>query len=180
MTHFSPFWGNFFKDLFIWLIIGWQDCILGWVSDKYSYLLKTCCNYIFQVLVIFGHFRKVVTFALETYEKIKIWLIQEQWIYFEIRNSQIFRITNIMTSWLSANLLKKYTFTCWLLVCILFEVNQRFLSIHSFHAGSHAPTNNFKPSSSEENIIKSCIFKSNYFFWQYFSDVEIVLNTFKK
>ena len=35
---FSPFWGNFFRDLLICLIIVWQFCILGWVSDKYSYL----------------------------------------------------------------------------------------------------------------------------------------------
>ena len=34
---FSPFWHNFFKDLLIWLIIGWQIGILGWVSYKYSY-----------------------------------------------------------------------------------------------------------------------------------------------
>ena len=44
----SPFWGNFFKDLLSWLIC-WQDCILGWLSDKYFYLLKLCCHYIFQV-----------------------------------------------------------------------------------------------------------------------------------
>ena len=49
---FSPFWGNVFKDLLIWFIIGWQVCILGWVSDKYSYLLKPCCNYIFQVSIL--------------------------------------------------------------------------------------------------------------------------------
>ena len=49
---FSPFWANFFKDLLIWLIIVWQVCILGWVSDKYSYLLKPCCNYIFQVSIL--------------------------------------------------------------------------------------------------------------------------------
>ena len=48
---FSPFWGNFFKNLFIWLIIGWQVCILGWEYDKYSYLLKPCCNYIFRVSI---------------------------------------------------------------------------------------------------------------------------------
>ena len=63
---FSPFRGNFFKNLLIWLIIGWQACILGCVSDKYSYLLKLCCNYIFQVSIIFGHF------ALETSGKNQI------------------------------------------------------------------------------------------------------------
>ena len=42
---FSPFWGNFLKDLFIWLITGWQVCILGRESDKYSYLLKPCKLY---------------------------------------------------------------------------------------------------------------------------------------
>ena len=63
---FSPFWDNFFKDLLIWLIIGWEVCILGWLSDKYSYLLKSCCNYIFQLSIIFGNFLKVITFALET------------------------------------------------------------------------------------------------------------------
>ena len=49
---FSPFWGNFFKDLLVWLIIGWQVCIIGWESDKYSFLLKPCCNYIFQVSIL--------------------------------------------------------------------------------------------------------------------------------
>ena len=49
---FFPFWGNFFKDLLIWLIIVWQVCILGWVSEKYSYSLKTCCSYIFQVSIL--------------------------------------------------------------------------------------------------------------------------------
>ena len=49
---FSPFWGNLFKDLLIWLIIGWQVCILDRVSDKYLYLLKLCCNYIFQVSIL--------------------------------------------------------------------------------------------------------------------------------
>ena len=53
---FSPFWGNFFIDLLIWFNIGWQVCILGWISDKYSYLLKSSCNYFFQVSIIFGHF----------------------------------------------------------------------------------------------------------------------------
>ena len=46
---FSPFWENFFKYLLIWLFIAWKVCILGRVSDKYSYLLKPCCTYIFQV-----------------------------------------------------------------------------------------------------------------------------------
>ena len=49
---FSPFGGNVFKDFPIWLIIGWQVCILDWVSDKYSYLLKPCSNYIFPVSIL--------------------------------------------------------------------------------------------------------------------------------
>ena len=94
----SLFWGNFFKDLLIWLIIVWQVCILGgWISEKYSYLLKPCC-YIFQVPIIFGHFLKVITFALETSGKIQFWFIQERWIYFLVknRNSEIFFSPNIM------------------------------------------------------------------------------------
>ena len=63
---FSLFWGNFFKNLLIWLIIGWHVCILGWVYDKYSYLLKPCSNFIFQVSIIFGNFLKVIAFALKT------------------------------------------------------------------------------------------------------------------
>ena len=35
--------------------------------------------------------------------------------------------------------------------------------------------NDFKSSSPEENITKSCIFESSYFFWWYFWDVEILL-----
>ena len=34
------------------VIIGWEVCILGWVSDKYFYLLKPCCNYIFQISIL--------------------------------------------------------------------------------------------------------------------------------
>ena len=63
----------------------------------------------------------------------------------------------------------------YLLIASLYLI-QRFSSkifIHSFHAGSHALMNDFKSSCPEENITKSCIFKSNYFFWGYFSDVEI-------
>ena len=52
LTRFSPFWGNFFKDLLIWLITVLQVCILGWVSNKYSYLLKTCSKYIFQFSIL--------------------------------------------------------------------------------------------------------------------------------
>ena len=50
---FSPFWVNIFKDFSrIWLIIGWQVCILGLLSAKCSYLLKPCFNYIFQVSIL--------------------------------------------------------------------------------------------------------------------------------
>ena len=83
---FSPFRGNFFKNLLIWLIIGWQVCILGCVSDKYSYLLKLCCNYIFQVSIIFGHF------ALETSGKNQILIYPRTMnvLYVKSRNFQIY------------------------------------------------------------------------------------------
>ena len=55
---FFPFWGNFFKDLLVWLIIVWQVSILGWVSEKYSYFLKTCCSYIFQISILLYQRRK--------------------------------------------------------------------------------------------------------------------------
>ena len=74
-------------------------------------------------------------------------------------------------------LLKKYTRTSQLLVRILFQVNQRFSFIQ---AGSHALMNDFKSSSFGEIITKSCIFESNNFLWRQFSDVDILLNTFKK
>ena len=47
---FYPFWGNFFKDLFIWLIICWQTSIPGWESGKCLYLLKPCCKLYFPSL----------------------------------------------------------------------------------------------------------------------------------
>ena len=69
----------------------------------------------------------------------------------------------------------------YLLVASLHLVRSKSkIFIYLFHASSHALVNDFKSSSSEENITKSCVFESNYFFWRYFSDVEILFNTFKK
>ena len=96
---FSSFWGNFFKDLLIWLIIGWQVCIPGGVSDKYSIY----CN---LVVIIFSKFqqpidifKKSLPLLWKPQGKIKFLFIQEPWIYFPVksRNSQIFYITNIIT-----------------------------------------------------------------------------------
>ena len=129
MTPFLPILGRFFKDLLIWLIIVWQVCILGWISDKYSYLLKPCC-YIFQVPIIFGHFLKVITFALETSGKIQFWFIQERWIYFLVknRNSEIFFSPNIMTF---DKLAQKMYF--YLLVASLYLIRSKSkIFIHSF------------------------------------------------
>ena len=105
---FSSFWGNFFKDLLIWLIIGWQVCIPGGVSDKYSIY----CN---LVVIIFSKFqqpidifKKSLPLLWKPQGKIKFLFIQEPWIYFLVksRNSQIFYISH------STNLLMKYTCTC--------------------------------------------------------------------
>ena len=54
MTPFLPILGQHFQGFFsrIWLIIGWQVCILGLLSAKCSYLLKPCFNYIFQVSIL--------------------------------------------------------------------------------------------------------------------------------
>ena len=54
MTLLLPILGQFFQGAFsrIWLIIGWQVCILGLLSAKCSYLLKIYFNYIFQVSIL--------------------------------------------------------------------------------------------------------------------------------
>ena len=70
MTPFLPILEQFFQGSLS--IISWQVCILDWVSDKYCYLLKPCCNYSFQVSIIFGLLKKVINFALETSGKIQI------------------------------------------------------------------------------------------------------------
>ena len=77
------------------------------------------------------NFKKSLPLLWKPQEKIKFWFIQEPWIYFLVksRNCEIFYITNIMTF---SKFAQKNTFTCYLLVCILFEVNQIFSFIHSF------------------------------------------------
>ena len=54
MTVFLPISGQFFQGFFsrIWLIFGWQVCILGFLFAKCSYLFKPCFSYIFQVPVL--------------------------------------------------------------------------------------------------------------------------------
>ena len=54
MTPFLPILGQLFQGFFsrIWLIIGWQVCILGLLFAKCSYLLKPCFNYTFQVSIL--------------------------------------------------------------------------------------------------------------------------------
>ena len=73
---------------------------------------------------------------------------------------KIFYIINIMTFSKFAQEIYFY-----LLVASLYLIRSKSkIFIHPFHAGSHALMNDFKSSSSEENITKSCIFESNYFF----------------
>ena len=180
----SPFWLIFFKNLPIWLIIGWQVSILDWVSDKHSYLLKPCCHYIFQFSILSistkvmegngNHWTFLKSHCLFSgnLRKNQILIYPRTLNILSCKRAEIFKSFTSLISSLPAISLKKYTFTCWLLVCVLFEVNFSF--IHSFHAGSLALVNDFK-SSSSENVTKSCIFESNYF-----SDVEILLSTLKK
>ena len=54
LTLFLSILWELFQGFFprIWLIIGWQVCILGVLSAKCSYLLKPCFNYIFQVSIL--------------------------------------------------------------------------------------------------------------------------------
>ena len=57
----------------------------------------------------------------------------------------------------------------YLLVASLHLIQSKLNTfIHSFifRAGSHALMNDFKSSSTGENITKSFIFESNYFFWR--------------
>ena len=99
---------------------------------------------------------------LKTREKFKFWFIQKPWIYVLVKswNSQIIYIINIMTFSKFAQEIYFY-----LLVASLYLIRSKSkIFIHPFHAGSHALMNDFKSSSSEENITKSCIFESNYFF----------------
>ena len=100
-------------------------------------------------------------------EKIKRWFIQEPWIYFLAmsRNSQIFFITNIMTFRKFAQEIYFY----WLVASLYLINHSRSKSkifSHSFISCRlpHVLMNDFKWSSSEENIMEICIFEFNYFF----------------
>ena len=101
---FSSFWDNFFKYLLIWLITSWQAGILGWVSDKYLYLLKPCCNYIFQV--------PILSISMKVRERnYDLWaFLKSHYLCFEnLRKNQILiypRTTNVLfcKEWKFSNL----------------------------------------------------------------------------
>ena len=125
---FSPFWGNVFKDLLIWFIIGWQVCILGWVSDKYSYLLKPCCNYICKVSIIFEHFQKVIYLCSRNLRKKPNFDLSENHEYTFLWRVEIFYMTNIMPF---IKFAQKICF--YLLVASLYLIQSKSkIFIHSF------------------------------------------------
>ena len=99
----------------------------------------------------------------KTQEKIKFRFIQEPWIYLfvKIRNSQIFYVINIMDFSKFAQEIYFY-----LLVAILYLFQSKLnIFVHLFISSRLlCPNNDFKSSYSRENITKSCIFESNFFF----------------
>ena len=91
------------------------------------------------------------------------------------RNSQIFDIIKIM---LLSKFAQKIYF--YLIVASLYLIRSTLkMFIHSF-ISCWLLMNNFKPSSTEENITKSCVLEFDWFFWRYFPVVEILLKTFKR
>ena len=123
---FSPFCGDFFKDLLVWLIIGWQVCILGSVSDKYSYLLKPCCNYIFQV-----SFLSISTKVTEGNGNLCIFLKHHYPCSGNLRKNQILiypRTMNVLSCKES-----KFANLLYLLVASLYDIRSKLkICIHSF------------------------------------------------
>ena len=164
MTPFLLILGQFFQGTlylsYYWLAVLYSRTGILWTFSESHYLCP-------------GNLRKKTKFSF----------IQEPWTCFLVksRNTQIlFYFANIMTFSKFAQEIYFY-----LLVASLYLSQSKskiFIHsfIHSFHAGSHAPINDFKWSSSKENITKSLIFESSYFVWWYFFHVEILLNTFKK
>ena len=133
-------------------------------------------------MIIFWHFKKVITFTLETSEtKSNFNLPKNHECTFLERkrqrsvkrcsllpaiikswNSQIFYTLSIMTFTRFAQ--EIYFYLLLASFCLIWSKLKIF--IHSFHVGSHTLMNDFKFSSSEVNITESCIFKSNNFFWE--------------
>ena len=102
-------------------------------------------------------FLKLLPLLWKPQEKIKFWFIQESWMYFFVKswNSQIFYIIKIM---IFSKFAQKIYF--YLIVASLYIIRSKLkMFIHSL-------MNDFKSSSPEENITKSCIFESNWFFWR--------------
>ena len=95
----------------------------------------------------------------KTQEKLKFRFIQEPWIYLVVNNPQIFYIISIMNFSKFAQEIYFY-----LLVARLYLVRKKLKSL--IHWLISFQLNDFKWSSSEENITKSCIFESCYFVWR--------------
>ena len=113
MTPFLAILGQLFQGS-PHLTYCWLAGLYSRLSDKYSYISKPCCSYIFQVSILsistkrmegndnLWAFLKIHYLCSGNLRKksfdLKFWFIQEPWIYFfvKIRNSQIFYIIKIM------------------------------------------------------------------------------------
>ena len=169
----SPHFGAIFSRAYSFgLLFGWQVCILGWVSDKCSYLLKPCCNYVFQVSMlpistkVMEENDNLCTFfkTSSTSSLTLIWKPQEKSSF---HLSKSYERTFLLRVEILSKIAQGIYF--YLLVASLYLIQSKleiFIHsfIHSFHGSSHALINDFKPCSFEENITKSCIFESNNFF----------------
>ena len=70
-------------------------------------------------MLILGHFWKGISFAREASEKDQTLIYRRTTNIIFCKRVEIFKSFMSLISSPPANLLKKYTFTCWLLVCIL-------------------------------------------------------------
>ena len=152
MTPFLSILGQFFHGsphlAYYWL----TGLYSSWVSDKYSYLLKLCCNYwislnywiiviveIFKVSILYISMKVIegnnnLGIFLKHWkpqEKIKCWFIQEPWMYFFVKsqNSQILYIIKII--FIFSKFAQKICFC--LIVASLYLIRSKLkIFIHSF------------------------------------------------